>query len=119
MPKLLIVDDEEDIREFAKQFFRRRKIDTFTAKNGVEALEVISKEGPDLVLLDITMEGMSGIEVLKKLRENDNHIKVVMVTALEDKDIIRQADELGAIGYVHKPLMLSELEKIVLKELEL
>lgn len=117
MSKLLIVDDEIDIREFAKKFFAKRGIDVFTASGGVEALKIIDENQPDLVLLDIQMEEINGIEVLKKLREAQNNIKVIMVTGAEDPKIINEANSLGVRGYVHKPLVLEELEKIVLEEL--
>lgn len=118
MSKLLIVDDEIDVREFAKRFFEKRGIDVSTASGGKEALEIISKDAPDLVLLDIQMEELSGIDVLKKLRDGQNNVKVIMVTGTEDPAIIDEANSLGVKGYVHKPLVLEELEKIVMEELK-
>jgi len=117
MSKLLIVDDEVDVREFAKNFFKRRNIEVFTASGGLDALNIIETQKPDLVLLDVRMEEMSGVEVLKKLREKNNPVKVVMVTGVEDEEIIKEATSLGIKGYVHKPLVLEELEKVVLSEL--
>ena len=118
MSKLLIVDDEEDIREFAKKFFIKRGINVFTASGGLEALKIIDEDRPDLVLLDVRMEELTGIEVLRKLRDSQNETKVIMVTGAEDPATISEADSLGVKGYVHKPLVLEELEKIVLEELE-
>ncbi|MCK5179477.1 MAG: response regulator, partial [Candidatus Omnitrophica bacterium] len=106
MSKLLIVDDEIDVRGFAKRFFVKRRIDVFTASGGREALKIIDQDSPDLVLLDIQMEEFSGIEVLRKLREEQNNIKVIMVTGTEDPAIIDEADSLGVKGYIHKPLVL-------------
>ena len=117
MPKLLIVDDEVDVREFAKNFFKKRSIEVFTASGGQEALRIIESQKPDLVLLDVRMEEMNGVEVLKKLRGKNNPIKVVMVTGVEDEETINEAYSLGIKGYVHKPLVLEELEKVVLSEL--
>lgn len=117
MSKLLIVDDEIDVREFAKRFFAKRGIDVYTASGGIEALKIIDEDHPDLVLLDIQMEEINGIEVLQRLREANNDIKVIMVTGTEDPKIINEANGLGVRGYVHKPLVLEELEKIVLAEL--
>ena len=118
MSKLLIVDDEEDIREFAKRFFVKRGINVFTAGGGRQALEIIDENQPDLVLLDVQMGELNGIEVLKKLRDSQNEIKVIMVTGAEDLDIINEANSLVVKGYVHKPLVLEELEKIVMAELK-
>jgi len=117
MPKLLIVDDEIDITEFAKSFFTKRGIDVLTASGGAEALKIIDQDQPDLVLLDVQMEEINGIEVLKRLRDRKNNIRVIMVTGTEDESVINEAKRLGVKGYVHKPLVLEELEKIVLFEL--
>ena len=118
MPKLLIVDDEADVREFAKRFFTKRNIEVLTASGGAEALEIIAEKKPDLVLLDVRMDEMTGVEVLKKLRENKNDLKVIMVTGVEDGMIINEANCWGVRGYIHKPLILEELKKIVMEELK-
>src|SRR5665213_2068191 len=105
MAKLLIVDDESDIREFARNFFKKRKIDVFVSSGGRHALDLISKENPDLVLLDVRMEEMTGIEVLRELRKVNPSIKVIMVSGVEDEETIKEAKALGVIGYVHKPFI--------------
>ena len=117
MSKLLIVDDESDIREFASSFFKKRGINVLTASGGHQALGIISKENPDLVLLDVRMEEMTGIEVLRELRKISNNVKVVMVTGVEEEETIKEAKSLGVINYIHKPLILEELEKVVLAQL--
>ena len=117
MSKLLIVDDESDIREFARNFFKKRKIEVTVASGGRQALELIAHEKPDLVLLDVRMEEMTGIEVLRELRHGNPSAKVIMVSGVEDEDTIKEANALGVIGYIHKPFILEELEKIVLAQL--
>ena len=119
MPKLLIVDDENDIREFARSFFKKRGIEVLTSSGGREALGLITQHKPDLVLLDVRMEEMTGIEVLRELRKTDNRTRVVMVTGVEEEDVIKEASALGVVSYVHKPLILEELEKIVLAQLNI
>ena len=117
MLKLLIVDDESDIRDFAKNFFKKRGVEVLTASGGRLALELIANEKPKLVLLDVRMEEMTGIEALKDLRKIDQSTKVIMVSGIEDEDIVKEARSLGITGFIHKPLVLEELEKIVLAEL--
>jgi two-component system response regulator (stage 0 sporulation protein F) len=119
MSKLLIVDDEADIREFARNFFKKRKIDVIVASGGRQALELIAGEKPDLVMLDVRMEEMTGIEVLRELRHGSQPVKVIMVSGVEDEETIKEANALGVIGYIHKPFILEELEKIVLAQLKI
>ena len=116
MPKLLIVDDESDVREFAKSFFKKRGIEVFVASGGKQALDIIGLERPDLVLLDVRMEEMTGVEVLQQLRKIDDKTKVIMVTGVEEEETYKEANTLGVIAYIHKPLILEELEKVVLAQ---
>lgn len=118
MHKLLVVDDEQDICDFVQNFFRERGFQVFTALNGDEALSIVKRENPELVLLDIKMQGMDGIAVLKHLKEIDKNLKVIMVTALEDQDKMNEACRLGACDYITKPLVLDHLEQAVEKHLK-
>ena len=115
MPKLLIVDDELDVREFAANFFRKRKFDVITASSGQEALDLFEKQKTNLILLDIKMQGEDGIEVLRKIRERDKAIPVIMVTGKEpdEDEAFKRCKELGVMEYIHKPLELDELERLV------
>jgi len=118
MPKLLIVDDELDVQEFAKRFFQKREIDVISTGDGADALHLIETQKPDIVLLDINMEHISGIKVLRSLREKGNQVKVIMVTGVEDEDTVAEAKKLGVVDYIHKPLVLDELEKVVTETLK-
>jgi two-component system response regulator (stage 0 sporulation protein F) len=117
MAKLLIVDDEIDVREFAKNFFRKRGIDVFTASSGEETVSAISAHSPDLVLLDIRMDGMSGMDALRTVRQQGIPVKIIMISGVEDDAIVQEAQSLGVTGFIHKPLVLEELEKVVMAEL--
>ena len=119
MPKLLIVDDEKDVREFARNFFRKRGVNVFVAGNGEEALPLVAGERPDLVLLDIRMPGMNGMDVLRKLRGQNDQTSVIMVSGIEDDGVKKDAMSLNVLGFVHKPLVLEELEKVVLSVLKI
>jgi DNA-binding response OmpR family regulator len=116
MAKLLIVDDESDVREFAASFFRKRKIEVITASSGEEALSNIEKEKVDLILLDIKMSGIDGLETLKRIKDKDKDAKVIMVTGRkpEEENVFDKCMQLGAMDYIHKPLELDELERKVL-----
>jgi len=120
MANLLIVDDEADVREFAANFFRKRKINVTTAQSGEESLDMLDKVKPDLILLDIKMSGIDGIETLKRLKEKNKDLKVIMVTGRkpDDQEAFEKCRQCGALDYIHKPLELEELERIVLKNLK-
>ncbi len=118
MHKLLVVDDENDICDFVRTFFKDRGFNVFTALSAEEALSIAKKEKPDMVLLDIKMKGMDGLAALKHIKELDRNIKIIMVTALADQDKMREAYKLGACDYITKPLILDYLEQTVLKNLK-
>ena len=113
MKKILVVDDEIDICDFVKNFFEERNFEVLTAFGGVDAIRVIKKEKPCVVLLDIKMKDMDGIETLGKIRQFDKDVNVIMVTAVEEKDKMDAARKLGARAYITKPLILEELEATV------
>jgi len=112
--KILTVDDEMGIDSFFYEFFTLRNYQVFNALSGKEAIEIVKKEKPRIILLDINMRGMDGIETLKKIREIDKDVAIIMVTGVKDEDVVKKAKELGADDYITKPLSLEYLEKVVL-----
>ncbi|MCD6539928.1 MAG: response regulator [Candidatus Omnitrophica bacterium] len=116
--KILVVEDEEEIIEFLKNFLRRRKIEVYLAKSGLEALDVFEKESPDLVLLDIGIPQIDGLEVLREIKEKVPQTKVIMVTGRADKKSISKAKKLSADAYINKPVDLAELYSVIEKFLK-
>ena len=112
--KILTVDDEMGIDSFFYEFFTIRNYEVFNAQSGKEAIEIVKKEKPRLVLLDVRMRGMDGIETLKRIKEVDKSTVVIMVSGVKDDDVINEALRLGADDYITKPLSLEYLEKVVL-----
>jgi len=112
--KILTVDDQMGIDSFFYEFFSVRSYEVFNALSGKEAIEVVRKEKPRIVLLDINMKGMNGIETLKKIKEIDKNIVVIMVTGVKDDDVINEALSAGADDYITKPLSLEYLDKVVM-----
>jgi len=113
MSKLLIVDDEVEICEFLKSFFEDRDFEVASANGGAQALEKLATFHPEVVLLDIQMPGMDGLQILKRIKEIYPKMKVIMVTAVETQEKIEEAMRLGADNYITKPLSLEYLEKDV------
>ena len=110
----MTVDDEMGIDSFFYEFFTARNYEVFNAQSGKEALEIVKKEHPRIILLDINMRGMNGIETLEKIREIDKDAVIIMVTGVKDDDTINRALDLGANDYITKPLSLEYLDKVVL-----
>jgi len=113
MSKILIVDDEIEICDFLKEFFSDRDYDVVTASSGEEALAKVEKEDPAILLLDVKMPGIDGLEVLRMVKDKYPKLKVIMVTAVETSDQIDEAFRLGADNYITKPLSLEYLERDV------
>ena len=111
MAKVLVVDDEPEAVELLVEFLSSKGYEVLTATSGEEALRRVREDRPHLVLLDIRMPKMSGLEVLKRIREIDPEMGVIMVTAVNEEDVGRQALELGAFDYIVKPLDLKYLER--------
>lgn len=116
--KLLIVDDEMEICEFLKSFFEERNYQVKTATSGEQALKAADEFKPQVILLDIKMAGVDGIQVLQKVKATHPRIKVIMVTALETRDKIEECLRLGADNYITKPLSLEYLENDVREKIE-
>lgn len=112
--KILTVDDELGIDSFFYEFFTLRNFEVLTASNGRDALRLVQKEQPKIVLLDVKMRGMDGIETLKRIREINKEAIIIMVTGVKDDETIKAALSLGANDYITKPLSLEYLEKVVL-----
>ena len=109
---LLIVDDEEGPR-MSLQFIFKDDYDILTASNGPAAIELAQNNRVDVAVLDIRMSGMSGIEVLERLKFVDPSIEVVMMTAFETTDTMRQALRLRACDYINKPFDLSTMRAAI------
>jgi two-component system chemotaxis response regulator CheY len=100
---ILLVDDEAHIRKFISLLLRHLGVDRiFEARNGVEAIEVYKKDSPDLVMLDVNMPVMDGIETLRALKALNPDCVVVMLTSLANRQTIDDAAALGAANYIRK-----------------
>lgn len=107
--KVLVADDERPIRDLLKEFLTNEAYEVILASNGEEAIELAEREHPDVVLLDVKMPEIDGIEVCKRLKEEPKtqFIPVIVITGYVDNKIV--AIEVGADDFVHKPINLTEL----------
>jgi DNA-binding NtrC family response regulator len=116
--KILVVDDEHLIRWSLEQSLKKQGYDVSQAASGEDALKLVNEDVPDLVLLDIQLPGINGLDVLEKIKEIDASIVVIMVTALGVVETAVKAMRMGAHDYVNKPFNLDELAIVVKKALE-
>nr|WP_096156332.1 MULTISPECIES: response regulator [Bacillus] len=113
--KLLIVDDQFGIRILLNEVFSKEGYQTFQAANGYQALDIVEKHSPDLVLLDMKIPGMDGIEILKRLKAINKDIQVIIMTAYGELDMIQESKDLGAITHFAKPFDIDEIREAVRK----
>ncbi len=114
MTRILVVDDEVEVLGMLEAFLSAKGYTVHTAQSGRGALELVKEVRPHIVLLDIMMPEMSGIEVLKKIKAMDPAIGVVMATAIKDEELAKKTMELGAYDYIVKPFNLNYLENVLL-----
>jgi DNA-binding NtrC family response regulator len=116
--KILVVDDEKHIRDSCIKLLQRKRYDAEGAGSGAEALEMIGKNPYDLVLLDVRMPGMDGIEVLRRAKELVPDILVLILTGHGTIDTANEALELGAAGFIRKPIAIENLAESIDEALE-
>lgn len=108
-PKILIVDDSALSRRTLRRIIESAGYEVVEADDGMTALEVYFLEKPDLVLLDLVMKGMYGLDVLLKLREMDPQVRVVVASADIQSSTRQMADEGGALGFINKPFVQEQV----------
>lgn len=113
MPTILIVDDEERVCHMLSEFLSRKGYEVCTALSGEEALRLVEQRPPDLILLDVKMPGLDGLQTLARIKAIAPDTGVIMVTALQDEETGKQAMQLGAADYITKPFSLEYLETSV------
>ncbi|MBI4342915.1 MAG: response regulator [Candidatus Omnitrophica bacterium] len=108
MRRMLIVEDERDIADCLQQFFQAHGFTVASAFSGEEALTRLEEGEAEVILLDILLPGLSGIEILKRAKALYPRARVIMVTALDRDELRVQAHRYGACGYITKPFDFSK-----------
>ncbi len=108
--KVLVVDDEAPVRALFDDLLKKEECTVKSVPSGEEALELINKEDFDVVLLDIKLGGMSGLEALKKIKDTKPKIIVIMITGFGyDEGLIAKSKEFGCSGYIGKNMPISQI----------
>lgn len=112
-PKILIIDDEPDMCWAIEKAMQREGFATISAGGGREGLELFFSEKPAAVLVDLKMPDMDGMEVIKKIREVDSDVPVILITGHGSMDVAYEALSKDATGYIIKPFSMSDLRATV------
>ncbi len=111
--KVLMVDDEEEFVRTLDERVKMRNLDSNVALSGEEALDILAKDAPDVMLLDLKMPGMDGMEVLRRAREAYPGVQVVMLTGHGSEKDEAEARRLGVFEYLRKPVPIEKLMKVL------
>jgi len=111
MPRVLVVDDDPNARELLRVYLTAKGYEVTEAETGGEGLRRIREDRPHLVLLDINLPDITGLDVLREAKAIDPALGVIMVTGLLEEEVGREAMQAGAFDYITKPLDLQYLEK--------
>lgn len=110
----LVVDDEGHLRSMLRALLKRMGItNLYEASNGTEACEVYKEKSPTLVLMDVNMPGMNGIETLQELRRSDPNATVVMMTSMTSRKMVEASIDSGAAHFIRKDTPMKEIESIL------
>src|SRR3989449_9958421 len=118
MSRLLLIDDEADVQYSFQRIFDSPEVELTTASSGEEALRLIPKLKPDLVILDRRMGGITGLETLRRIRQMDSKLLVILMTAYGTTQTAIEAMNLGAYDYLLKPFDAPKLKELVLNALK-
>jgi len=116
--KILIVDDERSILDTLEMFFQQKGFEVLTSQNAKSSLALVRQHSPEIVILDIRLPDLNGLEVLRRIKAMKKDLSVIMMTAYHDMNTTIQAMRLGAFDYIHKPIDINELEMAIDKLVE-
>jgi len=117
MNKILSIEDSDFERKVIEEMMENKDYELIQAKNGQEGIDKYDEEDPDLVLLDLRLPDIDGLDVLEKLKEQHSNVNVIIVSIVREDKTIEKAKDLGAKEYVEKPIDENELMEIIEEEL--
>ncbi|MCX6722841.1 MAG: response regulator [Candidatus Staskawiczbacteria bacterium] len=114
--KILVVEDDEDFLSILKMKFASENISIITAKDGEEGIVIAEKEKPDLVITDVLIPKMNGVEMIKKIKEFNKNVLVIFLTNIKEEDYTKDVEELGADYLIKADLRINDIvEKVKIK----
>jgi len=113
--RILITEDDEEMRSLLKDFFEEEGFETDLVSNGVDALQKLAKEHFDLIITDIRMPGLTGLDILPGIKRLRPDASVIVITAFGSDEVYRKSLERGATAYLEKPIHFSKLKGMIHK----
>jgi len=111
--RILVVEDDEEMRSLLKDFIEAEGFETDSVSNGYDALGILIKKPFDLVVTDIRMPGLTGLDILPRIRKIQPGVSIIMITAFGSEEVRRRAYERGATLYLEKPIHFQELRELI------
>jgi two-component system nitrogen regulation response regulator GlnG len=119
MPRILIIDDDRSVCHLVTHAFQDTDVEILSAGNAAEGLDIVSRQHPDVVLLDVVLPESSGLEVLGEIHKIDSRLPVIFITILDSSELTIEAVKRGAFDYLLKPLSVGRVRELVGKALEI
>jgi DNA-binding response OmpR family regulator len=114
--KIIVVDDEQEVNDLIRSYFIRRKYEVFAANSAKQALPIIKEQNPQIMILDINLPDMNGIELFKAVRQFNSTVKVIIVSGHDiETNMEREFKDLDIFKFMCKPIMLPDLEEVIIK----
>jgi DNA-binding NtrC family response regulator len=111
--RALIIEDDEEMRSLLKDFFVEEGCETDSVSNGYEALEILIKKRFDLIMTDIRMPGLTGLDILPRIKKLQPGVPIIVITAFGSEEVHRRAYERGATVYLEKPIHFEKLRELI------
>lgn len=113
LARILIIDDDEEMRSLLKDFLEEEGFETDSAGNGVDAFQKVDREPFDLIITDVRMPGLTGLDILPVLRRLQPEAFIIVITAFGGEEVYQRSRERGATAYLEKPIQFSKLRALV------
>ena len=111
--RILVVEDDEEMRSLLKDFIEAEGFETDSASNGSEAFRKLAKESFDLIITDVRMPGLTGLDILPGVRKLQPEASIIVITAFGSEEVCRRAFERGATAYLEKPIHFHKLRTLI------
>src|SRR4030065_2557329 len=111
--RILVVEDDAEMKSLLKDFFEEDRFEIDSVSNGSEAFRKIAREPFDLIITDIRMPGLTGLDILPGIKKLQPEVSIIVITAFGSEEVHRKALDRGASAYLEKPIRMDELRKLI------